>query len=166
MVGTPPAKKAFRPLRLSCVLLLAVLVVAALVSAIFSLPKSGDGPTTSKLAVSVAPQRDIQVQSEIVKQVGQHHRYFFDIRNKDKAVFDGAVTIELLGESGLLAKETFMTTRPLASGRGTSVYIEANTGPVSVHGAFGIKTFRFSVMEGNKEISSGAGPITESFEAL
>ncbi len=165
MIEPPPAKKTSRPLRLGCMLLLAILVVAAIVSAIFSPPKSIDGPATSKLPVPAAQQRDIQVKSEIVKQVGQHHRYFFDIRNKDKAVFDGAVTIELLGESGVLAKEIFKTTRPLATGRGTSVYIEANTGPVSVHGAFGIKTFRFSVMDANEEISSGAGQITENFEA-
>jgi len=180
MSSSPPAKKVWEQVGFGCLLLLAALIISAFFSAVLSTSKSEsvtarqptgvDGPSGNKLAPAPVPARwrrcEIQVTSQIVKPLGGQHRYFFDVRNRDKSLFDGSVTIELLGDSGVLAKETFKTTQPLAPGRGTYVHIDAHTGPVSVHGAFGIKTFKFTVKDGSAEIWSGVGAITQKFEAL
>jgi hypothetical protein len=129
-------------------------------------------PAPSREARSTAPAqmartaKSIRVESQIVKQVGGKHRYFFDIRNRDEISFNGSVTITLLGDTGPLARETFSATRPIEPGLGTSVYVEANTGPVSVHGSFGIKIFQFEVTDGGAVVSSGTGSITDKLESL
>ena len=122
-------------------------------------PRSvGDGP--SKLA----QRRAVSVTSQIVKAVRGKHRYFFDIRNNDTGVFEGSVTIDLLGRNGTLGRETFTTRQPIAPGLGTSVFFDINTGPVSVHGEYGITAFRYEVRQVGQIVASGGGSISERFE--
>jgi hypothetical protein len=114
----------------------------------------------------VSNTRRITVQSQIVKQIGGKHRYFFDVRNGDETPFNGAVTITLFGDDGPLAKETFTTTKPIEPDLGSPVYLDAFTGPSSVHGRAGVKTFRYEATEGGQIVSSGKGSTTDRIEDL
>ena len=114
--------------------------------------------------VAEAVSWQISVQNQIVKQVGGKHRYFFDVRNTGARPFAGQVTITLLGNSGPLGRETFNATRPIAPGLGTSVYLDISTGPVAVHGEYGIERYAYEVRENGQTITQGSGAITERLE--
>jgi hypothetical protein len=109
---------------------------------------------------------NIAVTSQMVKKVEGKHRYFFDIRNNDSMPFEGSVLITLHNQTNSIARDTFTTTAPIDPGLGESVYLDANTGPVSVHGEFGVTTYTYVVTIDNIEVNSGEGQITATFEDL
>ncbi len=110
--------------------------------------------------------RNIRVESQVVKRVGGKHRYFFEIRNLDPAPFGGSVKIILVGDAGPLAKDTFTATRAIEPALGASVYVDANTGPISVHGSAGIKTFKYEVAEAGAVVYFGTGIIMDKVETF
>lgn len=112
--------------------------------------------------------RDISVTSLIVKKTGGSYRYFFDIRNNDSTEFSGSVAIKVFGFSSTVPNggETFSTTKPIQPGLGNYVYVETYTGPTSISGAFGIKSFSFEVTELGNVVSSGGGDITNKYEEI
>lgn len=109
---------------------------------------------------------NVVVTSQIVKKVNGKYRYFFDIRNKDVDSFEGTVSILLYknGQERELAGDSFNTKAPIESEIGTSVYVEAFTGPISEHGADGIVKFKYTVRKDNNVVNSGEGVISESYE--
>lgn len=108
----------------------------------------------------------IVVTSQIVKKVDGKYRYFFDIRNHDFEPFEGDVSITLFTDElkNALAGDTFSTSQPMEPDLGSSEYIDANTGPVSVHGGSGITKFKYVVKKGEDVVASGDGTITDKFE--
>jgi len=110
----------------------------------------------------------VEVFSQIVKKVDKKYRYFFDIRNNDTRNFEGEVTVSLYNakQSSPLGKDTFTTNRAIEPGLGNSVYIDINSGPVSVHGEYGITKFKYVVKANGNEVNSGEGIISEKFENL
>lgn len=106
---------------------------------------------------------EIVVTSQTVKSVSGKYRYFFDIRNNDSKAFVGDVNIDLINAEGdSVYDETFSTSRPIEAGLGTSVYFDINTGPVSVHGVNGIKTFSYTAKVNGSVVKSGAGVVSAS----
>ena len=108
----------------------------------------------------------IVVTSQIVKKVDGKYRYFFDIRNHDFEPFEGDVSITLFTDElkNALVGDTFSTNQPMEPDLGSSEYIDANTGPVSVHGGSGITKFKYVVKKGEDVVGSGDGIITDKFE--
>lgn len=111
-------------------------------------------------------QYNIVVTSQIVKKVDGKYRYFFDIRNKDTKPFEGSVSIALFTSElkNPIAGDAFNTTKAIEPELGTSVNMDANTGPTSVHGANGITKFTYTVKKGNDVVKTGEGVITDNFE--
>ena len=109
---------------------------------------------------------DVVVTSQIVKKVDKKYRYFFDIRNYDLKDFEGSVTISLYNEKlkNALAGDTFTTKRPIETELGTSVYLDANTGPTSEHGEYGSTKYKYVVKVNGVEVNSGEGVLTDKFE--
>ncbi len=109
---------------------------------------------------------NIVVTSQIVKKVDGKYRYFFDIRNKDTKPFEGSVSIALFTSElkNPIAGDAFSTTKAIEPELGTSVNMDANTGPTSVHGASGITKFTYTVRKGNEIVKTGNGVITDKFE--
>lgn len=109
----------------------------------------------------------IDVTSQIVKKVGDKHRYLFDIRNNDVVPFEGDVSIVLYNTEGDdLGADTFSTKTPIEPGLGDSVYFDIYTGPPSVHGANGISTYTYKVTSHNRVINEGKGTISDDYEDL
>ncbi len=125
-------------------------------------------PTTKVEVKPVVEKVKVEVTSVIVKKVDKKYRYFFDIRNNDTKDFEGSVTISLYNNEYKtpLGKRTFETQRPIKPGLGDTVYFDASTGPVRVHGDLGIVKFTYQVKIGNDEVNSGEGAISEKFENL
>lgn len=115
-----------------------------------------------------AEKINVIVTSQVVKKVDKKYRYFFDIRNKDLKPFEGSVTINLFNESqkSSLSGDSFKTNQSMDPELGTSVFVDANTGPTSVHGEFGISKFTYVVWVGNDKVNEGEGLITDKFEDL
>jgi hypothetical protein len=65
-----------------------------------------------------------------------------------------------------LGGDTFTTKQAIEPELGTSVYIDANTGPKSVHGEYGITKFTYVVKQDDKEVAKGEGAISDKFEDL
>ena len=109
---------------------------------------------------------NVVVTSQMVKKVDKKYRYFFDIRNYDIKGFEGSVTISLYNEKlkNPLAGDTFITKRSIEPELGTSVYLDANTGPTSVHGEFGLTKFKYVVKVSDVEVNNGGGELTDKFE--
>lgn len=116
--------------------------------------------------VVVAPEpTEIVVTSQIVKSIGSKYRYFFDIRNKDTKPFNGSVSINLVNAEGdSVYDRTFSTDTAIAPELGNSVYFDASTGPTSVHGSYGVKTFTYTVKVGNDVVKNGSGIISSKLE--
>ena len=124
-------------------------------------------PTQAPAATSAPQTRQVVVSSQIVKQVGSKYRYFFDIRNNDQAPFTGEVKIKLITANGLtVGSDTFSSTQPITTGLGASVYLEANTGPVAVHGDNGVATFTYEVFVDGTAVNQGEGQVSAKYEAL
>lgn len=113
-------------------------------------------------------QFNIVVTSQMVKKIDSKYRYFFDIRNKDMKPFEGKVSITLYNEqqTNPLSGDTFTTNKPIEPNLGTSVYLDANTGPVSQHGEFGITKFQYVVKVNDQQVKEGNGQISDQFENL
>ena len=146
----------------------AIVIILALIFGIF-IAKSIDSGVNSYVTNSrdLVPgiPLDISVTSQIVKDMGDKCRYFFDIRNNDNSSFSGSITIELYNELGRRVwYETFETSSPIESNTGKSVYTDANTCPTSIHGEYGISTYKFEVEVGNRIVKTEEGRITSSFE--
>lgn len=111
---------------------------------------------------------NIVVTNQIVKKVDGKYRYFFDIRNHDTKEFEGSVSILLFTDElkNEIAGDAFDTKAPIEAELGASVYTDANTGPVSVHGIDGITKFKYIVRKDNQVVNSGEGRITDEFEDL
>jgi len=109
---------------------------------------------------------DIAVSSSIIKKVDGKHRYFFNIRNNDDKDFEGTVDIEVYNDDELLGKESFKTTSSIGAGLGTSVYFDINTGPVSVHGEYGVTKFKYKVLINKDTVKEGDGDIASKYEDL
>ena len=110
---------------------------------------------------------NIFVTNQIVKKVGSKCRYFFDIRNQDNKDFEGSVKIRLINKKGgSVWDETFSTNRAIEPNLGTSVYTDAYTCPVAVHGDYGIATYNYEVKVDNEVVKTGSGTISNEFEDL
>jgi hypothetical protein len=116
--------------------------------------------------VVVAPKpMEIVVTSQIVKSIGGKYRYFFDIRNKDTKPFNGSVSINLVNAEGdSVYDRTFSTDTAIAPELGNSVYFDASTGPTSVHGSYGVKTFTYTAKVGNNVVKTGSGVLSSKLE--
>lgn len=109
---------------------------------------------------------EVAVTSQTVKAVGGKHRYFFDIRNQDDQPFSGSVEIELIGTDGrTIYEDTFTTSQPIQPGVGTSQYVEARTGPVSVHGQNGVVSFRYTATSNGSVVKTGEGAVSIKLES-
>ena len=119
-------------------------------------------PTSTITKTEVVEQVNIRVTSQIVKKVDKKYRYFFDIRNHDDIPFSGTVKIELFNKKGNKnAYNSFDTNPTIEPNIGKSVYIDAYTGPSSVHSDYAINSFKFEILKNNVVISSGNGTINE-----
>lgn len=109
---------------------------------------------------------EIAVVSQAVKLVDGKYRYFLDIRNQDDQPFSGSVEIELIGAEGnRIYEDTFTTNQPIQPGVGTSQYVEASTGPVSVHGQNGVVSFRYTATSNGSVVKTGEGAISTTLES-
>lgn len=131
--------------------------------------REGAAKTTTTPSTTVAPVTDIKlvVTSQIVKKVNGKYRYFFDIRNAGTEDFRGTVTVRLFNNlyKSALASDTFdAKSSYIAPSIGKSVYIDANTGPVSEHGENGLTKFTYTISVDKKDVANGDGQITGKFE--
>lgn len=134
------------------------------VGEIFSSAKSRS--ERAEVVKPVVQPMEIVVSSQTVKSVGGKYRYFFDIRNQDDQAFSGSVKIELLGKDGrTVYNDTFTTNQPIQPGVGTSQFVEANTGLVSVHGEYGVASFRYTATSNGSVVKTGEGAISTKLEA-
>lgn len=133
-----------------------IIVVVVAVNWLFFGEDSGS--TQQQIA---SEQIEVAVTSQTIKQIGSKYRYFFDIRNNDSKPFSGDVNVDLINAEGdSIYDNTFSTNQPIASGLGTSVYFDINTGPTSVHGANGIKTYSYTVKASGQTVKTGSGVIS------
>lgn len=133
------------------------LVIAVVIAIVWF--SSGDD--TNQAQRVAHEQIDIVVSSQSVKEVGGKFRYFFNIKNNDTKPFSGDVNIDLINAEGdSIYDKTFSTNQSIASGLGTSVYFDINTGPTSVHGANGVKTYSYTVKADGQTIKTGSGAIS------
>jgi hypothetical protein len=112
---------------------------------------------------------DIRVTSLIVKRVDGRHRYFFQMHNADDRPFEGDIRITLHNGQRAAAVgggETFSTKRPMDPGGRTTGYVEIRTGPVAVHGDYGIVRYKFEAVSGGAVVAAGEGPISDRYEDL
>lgn len=127
-------------------------------------------PTTSAPNPPTKPieKFNIVVTSQIVKKVDGKYRYFFDIRNHDVKPFKGTVSIKIFNQKlkNELAGSGFNTQSPIDPGLGDSVYIEAFTGPTSIHGGNGLSRFEYTVISNGKEVDRGNGIISDEYEDI
>lgn len=123
------------------------------------------GDSSPEIVQTTAEPVEVVVTSQIVKAVGGKHRYFFDIRNQDDQPFSGSVKIELVGTDGnRIYEDTFTTSQPIQPGVGTSQFVEASTGPRSVHGDSGVVSYRYTVSVNGAVAKTGEGAISTKFE--
>ncbi|OGG01698.1 hypothetical protein A2W14_03725 [Candidatus Gottesmanbacteria bacterium RBG_16_37_8] len=134
--------------------------------------------STPKLTPTVSinlKKSDIIFQSKIVKEINDKYRYFFDIRNHGSASFKGKISISLYNKEGSFITETAFSTDELVGTAynqqippelGMNRYVEAHTGPVKIHGVFGISEYKYEVIEDGKTIKKDTGTITSEFESI
>lgn len=151
------------------VIFFSVVVIAVIGANISSKDKPAPVVVTPELApvvTVVAPKpMEIVVTSQIVKSIAGKYRYFFDIRNKDTKPFNGSVSINLVNAEGdSVYDRTFSTDTAIAPELGNSVYFDASTGPASVHGSYGVKTFTYTVKVGNDVVKTGSGVLSSKLE--
>ena len=148
-------------LKIGCFGVLALLAVVVVLSLALA-PKRAENLPDGK-------PHDIRVTSVIVKGVDSKFRYFFDVRNHDGQAFAGEVKIVLLNsEPGVEnGDDTFSAAaNPIQPNVGRSVFLEAHTGPASVHGDACVAGFRFVAVVDGKAVARGTGAISERFEKL
>jgi hypothetical protein len=110
----------------------------------------------------------VAVTNTIVKKVGGKYRYFFDIRNHSDLPFTGSVRITLLNKMAGVSNggNTFDATKPIQPGLGTFVFLDAYTGPESVHADASIARFNYEILDANNVVSQSSGSITTTLEIL
>jgi hypothetical protein len=132
------------------------------VSLVIGAFSGGDSEPTPQ---AVQKQMEIAVSSQSVKEVGGKYRYFFNIINNGSEPFSGDIKIVVVNAEGdSVYDDTFSTSQPLVPGGGTSVYIDANTGPTSVHGSYGVQTYSFTAKVGGEVVKTGSGTISALVE--
>lgn len=132
------------------------------VRGIFSTANSPRPERPEVVKPAVQPM-EVVVTSQTVKSVSGKYRYFFDIRNNSEVSFAGDVSVDLVNAEGdSVYDKTFSTNQPISAGLGTSVYIDINTGPTSVHGVNGIQTFSYTAKVNGDVVKSGSGAINAS----
>lgn len=154
--------------------ILIVTVVWIFISAITGNAKSKPAENKNEVAKATAiptvqaESFNIEVTSQIVKKVNGKYRYFFDIRNKDSKSFEGSVKISIYkaNAKSALAGDTFSTNKPIEPTLGNSVFTDANTGPVSEMGEYGLTDFKYEVIINKQVVKTGEGKITDKFENL
>lgn len=105
-------------------------------------------------------QIEIAVSSQTVKLVSGKYRYFFDIRNNDSQPFSGDVNIAVINAEGdSVYGKTFSSNQPIASGLGTSVYFDINTGLNSTHGSYGVQSYSYTAKVRGEVVKTGVGTI-------
>lgn len=125
----------------------------------------GSDTPASEVVQATAEPVEVAVISQTVKAVGGKHRYFFDIRNQDDQPFSGSVKIELVGTDGnRIYEDTFTTSQPIQPGVGTSQFVEASTGPRSVHGDSGVVSYRYTATSNGSVVKTGEGAISTKLE--
>jgi hypothetical protein len=129
----------------------------------------------------------IVVTSTIIKKVRLEHnlilfklpyikyRYFFDIHNNSTTVFDGSVTIGLYRSRvrGLLdlslqqlGIKVVKAIDPIEPGQHKIVWMDLYSGPVHIHGKYGVTHFDWvTQVEGHRTIN-GQEAITSKYEDL
>jgi hypothetical protein len=124
--------------------------------------------STTTPTIVKAENFNMEVTSVIVKKVDKKYRYFFDIRNKDTKSFTGEVRLSLYrsNPNTKLGGETFTTEKPIEPNLGSSVFTDANTGPVSQMGENGMTNFKYEVLINKQIVKTGEGVITDKFENL
>jgi hypothetical protein len=143
-----------------------IFFVVAIMATVNWLFFRGDSVPAQQPVQQVAQQQiDISVASQAVKMVGGKYRYFFNIRNNDTNPFVGDVNIAIVNtENKSVYDRTFSASQPIASGIGNSVYFDANTGPTSVHGAYGVQTYSYTAKVGGQIVKTGSGSISAIVE--
>lgn len=145
--------------------LLLIIIFITVVAVSWDSMFGSDTPAPEVVQATAEPM-DVEVTSQIVKVVGGKYRYFFDIRNQDDKPFSGSVKIELVGTDGkIIYDDTFTTNQPIQPGVGTSQYVEASTGPVSVHGEYGVASFKYTATSNGSTVKTGEEAISNKFEA-
>jgi hypothetical protein len=122
--------------------------------------------TPKEIANSIENKQaaDVEVKSQIVKLVEGKCRYFFEVHNKGAQSFGGTVSISLFNDHSKLAEDKFQAATPIEPNISKSVYLDANTCPVSVHGFAGIKKFQYSLEMNGIQVGFSEGLITEKLE--
>jgi hypothetical protein len=144
---------------------LIIIIFISVVAAGWDSMFGSDTPVREVVQATAEPV-EVVVTSQIVKAVGGKHRYFFDIRNQDDQPFSGSVKIELLGTNGnVIYTDTFTTNQPIQRGVGTSQFVEASTGPRSVHGDSGVVSYRYTVSVNGSVAKTGEGAISTTLES-
>lgn len=154
--------------------IIGIVVILGLISA---LTNTEDKPTqkvdikpSNKPTMEVPQKKDakIEITSMVVKKVEGKYRYFFNIKNIGEATFTGDVRINLINaEKTLISGQDFRAKdAPIEVGVNKSVYLNASTGPVSVHGQNGIKQYQFNVFKGFDKLDSQTKDITDKLENL
>lgn len=95
-----------------------------------------------------------------VKDLNNKYRYFFSVTNEGDAVFTGNVKIALgrkLDNLPVTYDDFDVTIDP---GVSKSVYLDALTGPVSVHGENGIAAYSYFIKVDGTRVGAGDGKIS------
>ncbi len=129
---------------------------------------TASSPTPTPTPAPTPAPHEIVVTSLIIKKVDGKYRYFFDVRNKDTKDFSGEVEVTVLNDdNNPLSSVTYNTQhRNIEPEFGGSFYIEAHTGPKSVHGEVGVSKYKFTAKIDGKTVKSGEGTISDKYEDL
>ena len=148
-------------------IMLSIIAIAVFANLFSSRDKTAPVVAAPELAPVVVASKPVEivVTSQIVKSIDGKYRYFFNIRNKDTKPFNGSVSINLVNAEGdSVYDRTFSTDTAIAPELGNSVYFDASTGPTSVHGSYGIKTFTYTAKVGSAVVKTGSGVLSSKLE--
>lgn len=114
-------------------------------------------------ATAGADRSLVSVQALTVKRVNGKYRYFFQISNGTPAPFLGNVKIVLQNAMKGISngQETFNTSVPMPPGGSTTVYLDVNTGPRSVHEDASVVGFSYEVKSDGNPTVEGVGNVSE-----
>ncbi|MCP4572585.1 MAG: hypothetical protein GY838_09575 [bacterium] len=114
----------------------------------------------SRSSGSRLPAQTVEVTNGLIEDIGGEYRYFFDIRNFSNREFNGVVKIVLDNNQPhtINGRETF---RKLGVPPGLSrrVYIDAYTGPRTVHGDWSVVGYRYWVDLGGSKVVQSRGSV-------
>jgi len=107
--------------------------------------------------------RGVIVTARATKRVAGKYRYFFDIRNHDDTPWEGEVRVTLTNAMPGVTNgtETFRSQQPIDPGLGTCVWMDAHTGPPSVHSESAVVGFSYIVTSAGKATAPAAGKIID-----